>query len=160
MSYTKRFSAPVAVGSCSLPKKDCGPETIVDEKVYTECRPVTQCREVKEIKTVQKGAFECQEVEAPACAPVCEKKVEECDPCGKKKKRKGWQGFLLWLIISLIIGIILYFTRPPLVTNYDEVNGNACINWWALVIASLVFSAIVLGIIWLIAFLVGKKKQY
>lgn len=151
----QRFCAPVKVESVNCVSTPSAP--IVEEKVYKECRPATQCRQIKETKVIEKSDFACEEAE------VCEvKKKEDCDPCASKgkKKRKGWQGFLMWLVISLIIGIILWITLPPLVTRVDDFSGQSCINWWALIVASLVFGAIILGIIWLISYLVGKKRQY
>lgn len=77
-----------------------------------------------------------------------------------KKERRGFRPFLLWIIFSIIIGFILYFAHPSIVTSVDRVYNTYTINWLALVFWSLLFGAIVLGIVALIiAFTRGARQR-
>lgn len=77
----------------------------------------------------------------------------------KQPQRKGFRPVLLWIIFSIIIGFILYFSHPSIVTNRDRVLQESSINWLALIFWSLLFGAIVLGVVALIMALIRGARE-
>lgn len=58
-----------------------------------------------------------------------------------------WSPLLIWLLLSLIIGVILFFTHPGIVTTHERFPERIMINWWGLIFWSLLFGALALGLL-------------
>lgn len=66
-------------------------------------------------------------------------------------EKKGFKmGGLFWfIIIALIIGLLLFLFRPDLVLSTNTTTGAKYLDWGKLILWSIIFSLIIVFILWL-----------
>lgn len=88
------------------------------------------------------------------------KETTKTEHAEEGKKKKGLNIWVIFIILAVIVGLILYFTHPSIVLSRNTQTGELYVDWGKLVIWSIVIAIIGVLLLWLLKGALGYDMKY
>jgi hypothetical protein len=75
-------------------------------------------------------------------------------------KKRGINIWLIWLVLAIVIGVILYFSHPSIVLSRNATTNELYVDWGKLILWAIGISLVVVLLLWLLKGAIGYEMNY
>lgn len=75
-------------------------------------------------------------------------------------KKKGMNIWLIFIVLAIIIGFILYFSHPSIVLSRNAQTNELYVDWGKLILWAIGIAIIVVLLLWVLKGIIGYELTY